>query len=347
MSTLEYLDSVGSVRHFGWVPCSKLHSWLSKVNGNTNVEVDVPSGVNRGKLLEELEARRKRKASENRGFDRFFNPDPGFGWDWREYENAEGYTHLEELLIFQPDDWRKQAREYLFRFQCDLDRESKNHGSRRVWAQVKGGRVRLVMKSPISVVLFHPDLPRIARYEPLNFLLAYGMRDPLPAMLRDTPEHLQLALKEDLSPLDYFLEFQNYVGGYRLDLLRKIGKEVAFPRLCLIKELDFSDIIGQRMAKQLIRQAVVSHVWNRTGKKSGMCVNQHPLSMIFAGPSGNGKTELAMWLAKLMNKPNDDFFIKVDCGKLKDASEIFGMSGAYQGAKQGSALNNFVLKMSL
>lgn len=69
--------------------------------------------------------------------------------------------------------------------------------------------------------------------------------------------------------------------------------------------------------------------------------------MIFAGPSGNGKTELAMWLAKLMNKPADlEYFIKVDCGKLSDASELFGMSGAYQGAKEGSVLNNFVLRMS-
>jgi hypothetical protein len=32
---------------------------------------------------------------------------------------------------------------------------------------------------------------------------------------------------------------------------------------------------------------------------------------------------------------------------LADASEVFGMSGAYQGAKQGSALNNFVLNMSM
>jgi ATP-dependent Clp protease ATP-binding subunit ClpA len=78
-----------------------------------------------------------------------------------------------------------------------------------------------------------------------------------------------------------------------------------------------------------------------------MCSNRQPLSMIFAGPSGNGKTELACWLAKLMNKPaEEDNFIKVDCGKLSDAHEIFGMSGAYQGAYEGSALNNFVLRMS-
>jgi ATP-dependent Clp protease ATP-binding subunit ClpA len=36
----------------------------------------------------------------------------------------------------------------------------------------------------------------------------------------------------------------------------------------------------------------------------------------------------------------------VDCGKLTDKNEVFGMSGAYQGAYEGSALNNFVLRMS-
>jgi len=63
--------------------------------------------------------------------------------------------------------------------------------------------------------------------------------------------------------------------------------------------------------------------------------------------TSNGKTELASWLAKLMNKPaNDEYFIKVDCGKLSDGNEVFGMPGAYQGAYEGSALNNFVLRLS-
>jgi ATP-dependent Clp protease ATP-binding subunit ClpA len=88
-------------------------------------------------------------------------------------------------------------------------------------------------------------------------------------------------------------------------------------------------------------------MWNRAGNKKGIRVNRQPLSLIFAGPSGNGKTELAHWLARLLNKPSDDFYIKIDCGKLSNAGEIFGMSGAYRGAEQGSALNNFVLRMSL
>jgi ATP-dependent Clp protease ATP-binding subunit ClpA len=73
------------------------------------------------------------------------------------------------------------------------------------------------------------------------------------------------------------------------------------------------------LAKQLIRQAVVGHVWNHSTKKSGMCVSRHPLSMIFAGPSRIGKTKLAIWLANLINKPSDENFIKVDCGQLRNA----------------------------
>ncbi|CAB9498151.1 protein ClpB [Seminavis robusta] len=349
MSTLEFLDEQGSVKSFGLVPWTTLHRWLSAINGHPTPGSALPRGVNRGKIIEELEARRKRQDALVDSALRMFHMDRGFGKDWREHENAEGYTHLEELLIYQPKEWRKQAREYLFRFRCDLSRESPSDEARTLVALVNKKKQPIAMKTPILVVLFHPEISRTARYEPLNFLLAYGVKDPLPALFRHMPEADRKALMDDLSPLDYFLEFQNYVGAYKLDILRKVGKEASLPRLCLIKELDFSDIIGQRLAKQFIRQSVVSHVSNMTpaNKGRGMCVNRHPLSMIFAGPSGNGKTELARWLAKLMNKPSDDFFIKVDCGKLTDASEVFGRSGAYQGAQQGSALNNFVLKMSL
>jgi ATP-dependent Clp protease ATP-binding subunit ClpA len=48
----------------------------------------------------------------------------------------------------------------------------------------------------------------------------------------------------------------------------------------------------------------------------------------------------------LLNKPEGNYFHKVDCGKLSNASEMFGKAGAYKGSEQGSDLNNFVLKMS-
>lgn len=350
MSTLEYLDEQqGSVSNFGLVPWETLHTWLSTLNGNPNFEAsDLPRGVNRGRVLEELERRRMEDGVI--GLDRalrLLHMDRGFGKDWRDYESPDGLTHLEELLVYQPDEWRKQAREYYFRFRCDLSRESSNEDARSLWTVINRQKYCIFMKTPILTVLFHTVMDRTARYQPLNFLLAYGVSDPLPALLQNFPEDDRLELMKDLSPLDYFLEFQNYVSSYRVDKLKEIGKDTGLKRICLIKELDFCDIIGQRLAKQMIRQAVVFHVCNHFGKKSGMFSARHPLSMVFAGPSGNGKTELAKMLAQLMNKPNDDYFIKVDCGKLTDATEVFGKSGAYQGAQHGSALNNFVLKMSL
>mmetsp|Transcript_46033 Transcript_46033/g.112405 ORF Transcript_46033/g.112405 Transcript_46033/m.112405 type:complete len:659 (+) Transcript_46033:559-2535(+) len=350
MSTLEYLDGQGSVKNFGLVPWETLHGWLWAINGSPNVVSDRPGGINRGRIIEELEARRI-KAHETPLLDgalRFLHSDRGIGKDWREFESSnDGLTHLEELLVYQPSEWRKQAREYFFRYDCNLSRESTNEEKRTILTVINHQKHQLFMKTPILAILFHPEMNRTDRYQPLNFLLAYGVCDPLPALFQDFSEEDQVALMEDLSPLDYFLDFQNLVSGYRLDKLRKIGKEGGHVRVCLIKELDFCDIIGQRLAKQMIRQAVVSHVWNRSNMHDGMCLNRHPLSMIFAGQSGNGKTELAIQLAKLMNKPGEDFFVKVDCGKLTNASEVFGLSGAYQGARHGSALNNFVLKMSM
>jgi MoxR-like ATPase len=347
MSTLEYLDEKGSVTNFSLVPAKLLHRWLSCLNGNPSIDITLAKGVNRGKVLEELEARRKGKEPIMMGMAlRMVGRDREDGKDWREYENDAGFTHFEELLIFQPRDWRKQAREYLFRYKFDLNRISSNE-LRTVSKDLHGKDISLELRTPILVVLFHPFIKQTFRYEPMNFLLAYGVPDPFPKLTKSMDESTRSLLMEEISPLDYFISFQNHVSGYNINVLRKIGKENAFPRLPLIKELDFSDIIGQRLAKQMIRSAMVNHIWNRDPKQVALCNNRQPLSMIFAGPSGNGKTELAMWLSKLMNKPQDDCFIKIDCGKMTHASEIFGLSGAYQGAHEGSALNNFVLRMSL
>ena len=286
--------------------------------------------------------------------------DMGFGHDWKLYQNAEGYTHLEELRIYQPTHWQRLAREHLFLFEGDLDLSvcpERDTSKRTCLCTPDGCREILIqLSTPVSVVLFHPEIPRTKRYRPLNFLLAYGVNNPLPKLLRDLniTQADKDALLADLSPLDYFFDFQASVESYKLDMLRSIAKKTIFPRLPLITEIDFCHIIGQRTAKQIIREELVRHIWDRVPepRERGRVIKQQPLSLIFAGPSGNGKTEMAVWLAKLMNKPTADgkpdknAFLKVDCGKLSDENEIFGMSGAYVGSTQGSALNNFIVGKS-
>mmetsp|Transcript_14116 Transcript_14116/g.38993 ORF Transcript_14116/g.38993 Transcript_14116/m.38993 type:complete len:531 (-) Transcript_14116:1667-3259(-) len=209
--------------------------------------------------------------------------------------------------------------------------------------------INITMSNPVTMVLFHPDIKKIDRYAPLCFLLSYAVENPLPSVLEsaNATEAQRKRLFAELSPLDYFLRFQESVDMYDPVYLQKIfhGSSKLSARLPLINELDFSKIIGQRLAKHIIRQTVVSHFWSAIDI-GGIHMKQAPLSMVFAGPSGSGKTELAEELAQLLNRPGDKAFHKVDCGKLSTAAEVFGLSGAFQGAQEGSSLNNFMLWLS-
>lgn len=188
MSTLEYLDPQGNV-NFYLVSWTKLNEWLSSLNGNTltlkllngnKITPILPDGLNRGNVIRELEDRRKGKVGG--GLRRVTNAvarhDLGKGKDWRDYENAQGYTHLEELFIFQPDEWLIQAREYFFVYNYDLSRVSASKTLRSCKVELTDvddtvSTILIFMSTSVLAVLFHPKMRRIARYEPLNFFLSY------------------------------------------------------------------------------------------------------------------------------------------------------------------------------
>lgn len=88
-------------------------------------------------------------------------------------------------------------------------------------------------------------------------------------------------------------------------------------------------LIGQTMAAQFLIKRLVSVL----AKPSKV-----PLVMIFAGPSGHGKTELARKLGELMSL---DMEI-VDCSNKKVEWEMFGARNPYDGHEKGSPLNNFL-----
>ena len=71
-----------------------------------------------------------------------------------------------------------------------------------------------------------------------------------------------------------------------------------------------------------------------------MVRTKRPLVMVFAGPSGHGKTELARRLGHLMSL---DLEI-VDCTIYNREIELFGPRNPYVGAENGSPLNNFLVK---
>jgi AAA domain (dynein-related subfamily) len=92
-------------------------------------------------------------------------------------------------------------------------------------------------------------------------------------------------------------------------------------------------LIGQTMAANRLLQKLLTHL---------VVASKRPLVLVFAGPSGHGKTELARRLGHLLSLELEI----VDCTIFSRESELFGPRHPYVGADRGSPLNNFLAKNS-
>ena len=92
-------------------------------------------------------------------------------------------------------------------------------------------------------------------------------------------------------------------------------------------------IIGQQQATKQIMDCVMDHCDFDKNK---------PLILLFTGPSGHGKTELAKGMGRLLSL---DFFT-VDCTSKQRETDMFGPQAPYVGYEEGSSLNNHLVKMA-
>ncbi|KAL8694790.1 MAG: hypothetical protein Q9218_000636 [Villophora microphyllina] len=88
-------------------------------------------------------------------------------------------------------------------------------------------------------------------------------------------------------------------------------------------------LIGQTMAAKMLLDKLLSHLTVPSKK---------PLVLVFAGPSGHGKTELARRLGSLLSLQLE----VVDCTIFNREIELFGPRQPYLGWDKGSRLNNFL-----
>ncbi|KAK3377599.1 ATPase, aaa-2 [Podospora didyma] len=88
-------------------------------------------------------------------------------------------------------------------------------------------------------------------------------------------------------------------------------------------------LIGQTWAARALTTKLLSYMTIRS---------RRPLVLVFAGPSGHGKTELARRLGHLMSL---DISV-VDCTIFSREAELFGPRAPYVGSERGSPLNNFL-----
>ncbi|KAI0478437.1 P-loop containing nucleoside triphosphate hydrolase protein [Xylariaceae sp. FL0804] len=92
-------------------------------------------------------------------------------------------------------------------------------------------------------------------------------------------------------------------------------------------------IIGQSIAVRLLKSNLLANI---------ALSSEVPLVLIFAGPSGHGKTELARKLGEVLSLES----ISIDCTTFTREDELFGPRAPYYGSDAGSSLNNFLSRMS-
>ena len=92
-------------------------------------------------------------------------------------------------------------------------------------------------------------------------------------------------------------------------------------------------IIGQQQATKQVMDCVMDHYDFDKDK---------PLVLLFTGPSGHGKTELAKKMGRLLSL---DIFT-VDCTSKQEETDMFGPQAPYMGYEEGSSLNNHLAKMA-
>ncbi|KAI1501795.1 P-loop containing nucleoside triphosphate hydrolase protein [Biscogniauxia marginata] len=90
-------------------------------------------------------------------------------------------------------------------------------------------------------------------------------------------------------------------------------------------------IIAQSIATRWLQQKLLGYLARQQNK---------PLILVFAGPSGHGKTELARKFGDLMSLE----LHVVDCTIFKQDIELFGPRPPYSGFEDGSILNNFLAR---
>jgi ATP-dependent Clp protease ATP-binding subunit ClpA len=92
-------------------------------------------------------------------------------------------------------------------------------------------------------------------------------------------------------------------------------------------------LVGQRPAANTVRDYVYSHI--AMGKKK-------PLVISFSGPSGHGKTELALAPGELLSTMTEP----IDMAGMSSVHQLFGAPASYLGREDGSKLNNHLAAYS-
>ncbi|KAI1767877.1 P-loop containing nucleoside triphosphate hydrolase protein [Hypoxylon sp. FL1150] len=204
----------------------------------------------------------------------------------------------------------------------------------------------------IAYAIIHGGRPSTRATEMLRTLLAFGSSpDPIPAAYYSTYNKPSATDEVMLDILDSnklwctpsvrprLASALNLTQRYLLYQTARVkpssGREQA-----LVRRRDAEAllgihllIIGQEMGVAILKRKLLFHL---------ALPSEEPMVLLFAGPSGHGKTELAQKFGEMMTLE----FHAIDCTSFTQESELFGPKASFKGHEEGSALNNFLAKES-
>lgn len=177
-----------------------------------------------------------------------------------------------------------------------------------------------------------------AFYSPYNVDLAAGgpLEDRLTDLMDENKKWCQYS-----SMRSKLTDALNITYRYYLDKSTKVPKPQ--PREKQVAELKGVapllgipyTIIGQTTAATILRNSLLTYMARKKGPR-----NKKPLVLVFAGPSGHGKTELANRMSDLLSLKT----LVIDCPQFSTDTDLFGPRLGYHAGDKGSQLNNFLSK---
>ena len=182
----------------------------------------------------------------------------------------------------------------------------------------------LLGRSAVADVSSLPVRPMLCQYNKnrvARALISYGWQLP-----SDPNSTQRTSISEDMRHFQAIRERQGNP--------KKPTDELVPKPLLAIKRLAFQAIGHEDIAAE-IKGALYAHSIHIDGR---------PLVLMFAGPSGHGKTEMAQGIASLLQEiplsPANS--IVIPCGSISTKTELFGLAGAYRNSHIDSALNKFI-----
>ncbi|KAI2470818.1 P-loop containing nucleoside triphosphate hydrolase protein [Annulohypoxylon bovei var. microspora] len=135
---------------------------------------------------------------------------------------------------------------------------------------------------------------------------------------------------------EYLTKVLNLSQRYDLYRSSKVKPHSGRERELLVRQ-DAEEVFG--LHQMIVAQSIATRWLQRKLLVYLAMQKRKPLVLVFAGPSGHGKTELARKFGELVSL---DLQV-VDCTIFKHDNELFGPRPPYEGHKDGSPLNNFLV----